>query len=135
LIKRWWGPDRFSCPVARMDVRVGGKSLVCMRAPKEFGGRDMYSTWEDTAIEPLRRMEYIHNLSDENRTPIDPTSLGLPTDFPQGQRHVVEFKPLGKNRTELRMTEFAWTPGQMMEMSKIGLAQCLDKMAAAIANA
>lgn len=34
-----------------------------MRAPKEFGGQDMYSTWAYTKIVPLSRFEYIHNLS------------------------------------------------------------------------
>jgi hypothetical protein len=54
-VKRWWGPDGFSCPFARIDFREGGISLVCMRAPKEFmGGQDMYSTWTYTKIVPLR---------------------------------------------------------------------------------
>src|SRR4030095_6717295 len=39
LIKKWWGPDRFACPLAKIDFRVGGTSLVCMLAPKEFGGQ------------------------------------------------------------------------------------------------
>ncbi len=37
-VMRWWGPTGFTAPVARMDFREGGTSLVCMRAPKEFGG-------------------------------------------------------------------------------------------------
>jgi hypothetical protein len=28
------------------------------------------------------------------------------------------------------VTEYAWTVGRMMEMSELGLEQCLDKMAA-----
>src|SRR5215510_12891488 len=63
LIKKWWGPDRFTCPFATVDFRVGGTSLVCMRAPEEFGGQDHYSTWEYRSIEPMRRIEYIHNLA------------------------------------------------------------------------
>lgn len=30
-VMRWWGPSGFTSPLARMDVRVGGTSLVCMR--------------------------------------------------------------------------------------------------------
>ena len=41
-VKRWWGPDGFTSPVAKLDFREGGTSLVCMRAPNEFlGGQDM----------------------------------------------------------------------------------------------
>ncbi len=43
-VMRWWGPDHFTSPSAKIDFREGGTSLVCMRAPEEFGGQDMYST-------------------------------------------------------------------------------------------
>jgi uncharacterized protein YndB with AHSA1/START domain len=40
LVKRWWGPDRFICPIAKIDFREGGVSMISMRAPMEFGGQD-----------------------------------------------------------------------------------------------
>ena len=52
LVKQWWGPTGFSCPVADVDLRVGGRTLVAMRAPAEFGGGDMYSTWTYTEVVP-----------------------------------------------------------------------------------
>src|SRR5688500_12498016 len=42
-VLRWWGPDNYSCPVARMDVRPGGTSVVCMRSPD---GQDMWMRWD-----------------------------------------------------------------------------------------
>jgi hypothetical protein len=48
---------------------------------------------------------------------------------------VVAFKDLCDGRTELIVTEYDWTVGQMMEMSRIGMEQCLDKMAAIFAEA
>ena len=47
-VMQWWGPTGFTCPLAEMDFREGGTLLVCMRAPQEFGGQDMYSTWTYT---------------------------------------------------------------------------------------
>ena len=44
-VMKWWGPDQFSCPSAKLDLREGGTSLICMRAPASFGGQDMYSIW------------------------------------------------------------------------------------------
>ncbi len=38
-VMRWWGPEGFTAPSAKMDFREDGTSLVCMRAPKEYGGR------------------------------------------------------------------------------------------------
>lgn len=117
-----------------MDVRKGGTSLICMRAPKEFGGQDMYSTWEYRDIEPKKKIDYIHNLADKDGKPVDPTKLGLPADFPQNQRHVISFKDLGNGKTELTITEYGWSEGQMMEMSKMGMGQCQDKLAASLAK-
>jgi uncharacterized protein YndB with AHSA1/START domain len=132
LVMRWWGPDRFTSPFARMDFRVGGKSLVCMRAPPEFGGQDIYSTWEYRAIEPLRRIEYIHNLADKDGNKADPSRLGMPPDFPQDQPHVVTFRDLGNHQTEMIITEHGWTVCHMMEMAKMGLEQCVAKMEACV---
>jgi len=133
-IKQWWGPKYFSCPSADIDFREGGRSLVCMRAPAEFGGQDMYSTWTYTKIVPMERIEYIHNLADPEGNNVDPVQMGLPADFPQGQLQVITFKAVGDNRTELTVTEHGWREGQMMEMSKMGMEQCLDKMAAIFAS-
>jgi uncharacterized protein YndB with AHSA1/START domain len=134
-VMRWWGPNGFTAPFANIDFRVGGTSLVCMRASKEFGGQDFFSTWHYQEIEPLRRIEYIHNLADKDGNKADPVKLGMPPDFPQDQRHSVTFEALGNNQTKMTVTEYGWTAGQMMDMSKIGLEQCLDKMAATFAKA
>lgn len=36
-VMQWWAPDHFTSPSAEMDFRNGGVSIVCMRAPKEWG--------------------------------------------------------------------------------------------------
>lgn len=133
-VKQWWGPNGFICPLAEIDFREGGTSLVCMNSP-EYGFGDQYSTWFYREIVPMQRIEYIHNLTDKDGTPIDPTSIGMPEDFPQDVRNLVTFKDLGNGKTEMTVTEFDWTVGQMMEMSQMGLEQCLDKMAAIFAKA
>ena len=63
LVKQWWGPTGFSCPSADVDLRVGGRTLVAMRAPAEFGGADMYSTWTYTEVVPHSRIAYVFNLA------------------------------------------------------------------------
>jgi uncharacterized protein YndB with AHSA1/START domain len=133
-VMRWWGPTGFTSPMAKMDFRERGTSLVCMRPPKEFGDQDMYSTWTYQRIVPMERIEYIHNLADRDGHKIDPVTLGMPSDFPQDQRHAITFKRLSGNKTELTVTEYDWPVGQMMEMSRMGMEQCLDKMAAIFAS-
>lgn len=129
-VQQWWGPTGFTCPVAEMDFREGGTSLVCMRAPQEYGGQDMYNTWTYTKIVPLERIEFYHHFSDENGKMIDPTSIGLPPEIPLEVPHIITFKSLGDNQTEITVTEFGYPSDEIVEMSKMGMAQCLDKMAA-----
>lgn len=131
-VMKWWGPDYFTSPSAKMDVRVGSTSLVCMRAPKDFGGMDMYSTWVYKEIVPLKRIEFIQNLSDENGNLLDPAQLGLPPEFPKDTLTVVTFKDLGKDKTEITVTQYNM-PSADSEMGKnaeLGLNQSLDKMVA-----
>jgi uncharacterized protein YndB with AHSA1/START domain len=129
-VMRWWGPTGFTSPLAKMDFREGGTSLVCMRSPE---GQDIYNTWTYRKIVPMERIEYISNLADKDGSKADPVKMGMPPDFPQDQLHTVTFKAVG-DKTEMTITEHGWTVGQMMEMSKAGLEQCLDKMAAIFAG-
>lgn len=133
-VMQWWGPDRFTSPSAEINFHEGETSLVCMRAPREFGGQDFYSAWAYTKIVPLERIEYTHTLSDKMGRKIAPTSVGMPDDFPQDQRHTVTFEALGDNVTEMTVTEYGWPPGPLRERAEIGLEQCLAKMAALFAE-
>ena len=77
-----------------------------MRASKEYGGQDYFSTWIYTKIVPMERIEYIHNLSDENGHTLNPMSIGMPANFPQDQLHTVVFKVIDTNRTEATVTQY-----------------------------
>jgi len=134
-VMQWWGPEGFTSPSAKMDFREGGTSLVCMRAPKELGGQDMYNTWTYQKIVPNESIEYILNFADKDGNKVDPAAMGMPPGTPKDVRNLVTFKDLGDGKTELTVTEYDWTVGQMMEMSKMGMEQCLDKMAASFAKA
>ena len=133
-VMRWWGPAGFTSPSAKIDFREGGISLVCMRAPKEFGGQDMYNTWTYRIIDPQKLIEFTLNFTDKDGTKLDPTSMGMPPGIPQDVRHVITFKAVGDNQTEMTVTEYGYTSDQAHDLSKAGLEQVLDKMAAVVAN-
>jgi uncharacterized protein YndB with AHSA1/START domain len=133
-VMRWWGPDHFTSPSAKMDFREGGTSVVCMRAPKDFGGQDMYSTWVYQKIVPLKRIEFIQNLADKDGNPIDPAEIGMPPEFPRDIRTVVTFKDLGNDKTEITVTEYNMPTAdtEMGKNAELGLNQSLDKMAVSL---
>jgi uncharacterized protein YndB with AHSA1/START domain len=132
-VMKWWGPTGFTSPLARLDFREGGASLVCMRAPQEFGGQDMYNTWTYTRIVPMERIEFVNHFADKDGNRINPADLGLPPFIPEEVPQVVTFKSLGPSRTEMTVTEYGYTSDEGHDLSKAGLEQCLDKMAASFA--
>jgi uncharacterized protein YndB with AHSA1/START domain len=133
-VTRWRGPTGFTSPAAEMDFRVGGASLVCMRAPAEYGGQDMYHTWTYTRIDPHERIEFIQNLADEGGTHHDPAAMGMPPGVPRDVPHVITFKAAGDDTTEMTVTEYGYTIEQARDLSRAGMEQCLDKMAAIFAR-
>jgi uncharacterized protein YndB with AHSA1/START domain len=128
LIRRWWGPDGFTCPVARMDVRAGGVSLLAMQAPPQYGGGRTYNTWSYRVVEPMARLEYDMRFADPAGTTISPADAGIPPGVPDVVPHVVTFTPAADGGTELSITESGYTTPQARDMSQAGLEQCLDKL-------
>jgi hypothetical protein len=60
----------------------------------------------------------------------------LSISLPPRSTHLVTFKSMGANKTELTVTEYDWTVGsQMLNLAEIGLKQCLSKMAASLTKA
>lgn len=129
LVKRWWGPVSFIAPVADIDFRVGGVSLVCMRSPD---GLEIYNTWTYTRIDPMTRIEFVQHFTDAKRKQIKPTDIGLPPGIPDEVPHVITFRDLGNNKTEITIVESGYTNAQVAEFSKTGMASVLDKLAAEV---
>jgi uncharacterized protein YndB with AHSA1/START domain len=123
----WWGPMGFTCPTADMDFREGNTSLVCMRTPN---GHDLYNIWTYQTIIPLQKIEFIQGFSDADGNPLDPAAIGLPSDIPAEVLHLITFNAVGKHHTELTVTEYGYPNEEIVELSKAGMEQCLDKMAA-----
>ena len=134
FVTRWWGPTGFTSCECKIDFREGGQFVFCMRAPKEFqGGQAFYTSGVYRKIVPMKLIEFSQGLSDKEGNRIDPTTLGMPAEFPKEIPSALVFKSVGK-MTELTATEYGWTVGQMRDMSEAGLNQCLDKLAAALAR-
>jgi uncharacterized protein YndB with AHSA1/START domain len=131
MVMQWWRAEGFTSPLAKMDFREGGTSLVCMRSPD---GQDFYNTWTYSKIDPHKRIEFTLNFSDKDGTKLDPANMGMPPGIPQDVRHVITFKPVGNNRTEMTVTEYGYTSDQAHDISKAGLEQCLNQMAASLAK-
>jgi uncharacterized protein YndB with AHSA1/START domain len=99
--KKWYGPKGFTVPVADMDVRVGGKRLICMASPD--GSMKMWTTGEHTEIVPNQRLVYTESPSDENGNVMSPSAMGMPDGYPVTTEVTVLLEDLG-GRTKMVMT-------------------------------
>jgi uncharacterized protein YndB with AHSA1/START domain len=97
--KNWYGPKGFSVPVAEIDVRVGGKRLICMESPD--GTMKMCTAGEHTEVAPNERLAYTESMADENGNVVAP-----PSDeqgHPGTTLVTVQLESLG-GRTKMTMT-------------------------------
>lgn len=132
LFKRWWGPSIFTCPFARMDVRVGGKYLWCMRSPQ---GQDFWTSGEFREVVAPERIVYTDNLADENGNPVPASYYGMSDDFPTQTVVTVTLIEQGP-KTVMTLVHAGMVHGTEVELenANIGWNQSFDKMAAALAG-
>ena len=127
--KNWYGPTGFTVPVAEMDVRVGGKHLICMASPD--GSMKMWTTGEYTEVIPNERLVYTDSPADENGNVVSPSAMGMPDGHPATTEVTVLLKDLG-GRTKMVMTH-AGMPADSGAGS--GWEQAFDKLADHIKSA
>lgn len=77
--KKWWGPKDFTAPYSKMDARVGGRYLNCMRGPD---GKEYWSTGVVQEFFPGKKLVITDSFSDEKGNIISGSEYGLPGDWP-----------------------------------------------------
>lgn len=123
-LMRWWGPRSFSSPTCKMDFRVGGKYLFCMRSPE---GQDFWSTGVYQEIVPMERIVYTDSFSDAEGNVIPAAQYGM-TDFPDETMVIITFEDEG-GKTKMTLTNTELPAGEMYEMSSAGWNESFDKLA------
>lgn len=102
-----------------------------MRSPE---GQDLDNTWTYTKIIPRERIESVQRFADEEGNAIAPAAAGLPPELPQEVRHVITFTAVSSDATEMAVTEYGYKAEWLVELSRAGMNECLDKMAAMFAK-
>lgn len=98
--KRWWGPKTFTCPVCKIDLRVGGKYLNCMRS---LEGQNFWSTGVYKEIVEFEKIIYTDSFADEKGNVVPAIHYGLSAGFPLEMLVTVTFEEIdGKTKMTLR---------------------------------
>ena len=129
-VMQWWGPKGFTAPVCKMDFRVGGKSLFCMRTPDGYEGWNAVEYHEIVLHEKIVSLMYF---SDSEGNKIEPEELGIEQAI-EGAYDVTLFEDLGNGQTRLthignESMDSAKNSGQFE-----GWNETLEKVAAVVAE-
>jgi uncharacterized protein YndB with AHSA1/START domain len=101
--QKWYGPQGMTIPVANMDVRVGGKRLICMEMNMPDRSMKMWFTGEYREVVANKRLVYTDSMADENGKVMSPQAMGMPAGHPETTEVIVELEDLG-GRTRMVMT-------------------------------
>lgn len=125
-LMRWWGPKDFTSPVCKVDLRVGGKYLYCMRSKE---GQEFWSTGTYKEIVPLERLVCSDSFADEKGNVVPASHYGMPGDnWPLELMVTITFEDL-RGKTKMTLTHSGIPSGQMKEMTGVGWNESFDKLA------
>ena len=130
-VMQWWGPKGFTTPVCKMDFRVGGKYLCCMRSPD---GQEFWNAGEYHEIVPHEKIVSSMYFADAQGNKVEASEYGIEHEAIADAYDVTLFEDLGDGRTRLTFTgnepmESAKESGQLE-----GWNQILDKVADVLAG-
>ena len=128
-VMQWWGPKGFTCPACKMDFRVGGKSLLCMKTPD---GQEGWNAVEYHEIVPYEKIVSSMYFADSKGNKIESEELGMEDEAIEGAYDVTLFEDLGNGQTRLTLIgnepmKSAKESGQFE-----GWVETLDKIAAVV---
>jgi uncharacterized protein YndB with AHSA1/START domain len=66
LLVRWWGPQGVACPIAEIDLRVGGSYRIANEFPD---GKIVWIGGVFEVVEPPHRLAYTWKLESQNGSP------------------------------------------------------------------
>jgi uncharacterized protein YndB with AHSA1/START domain len=122
---RWWGPKDFTSPLCKIDLRVGGRFLWCMRWPD---GRDNYNTGEYREIVPFERLVYTDSFSDADGNVVPATHYGMSADIALEMQVTVTFEERD-GKTTMTLTHAGLPAGEMTDMTSQSWNESFDKLA------
>jgi len=130
-LMRWWGPKNFTAPVIKIDLRVGGKYLYCMRSDSgpEAWQKGLWSTGVYKEIVPLEKIVCTDCFADEHGNVVSATYYGMNADMPVEMLVTVTFEDYKGNKTKMTLTHVGIPAGEDSKGANQGWNESFDKLA------
>ena len=121
--KKWWGPRGFTCPSSKMEAKVGGKYLSCMRGPD---GKEFWSTGVVKELIPERKLVVTDSFSDDKGNIKPASEYGMPGDWPK-ELLITVYLEEADGATKIKL-KHQGIPGEMREDCIKGWNESFDKL-------
>jgi len=125
LYKKWMGPKGFSCPVAEIDLRAGGKYLNCMKSPE---GQEFWSTGVYREIIEPERIVATDSFADEKGNVVHAEHYGMSKDFPLEMLVRMTFEEQGSGQTKFTLRHIGIPNVEMLNATREGWSESFDKL-------
>jgi uncharacterized protein YndB with AHSA1/START domain len=123
---RWWGPEGFITTVSKIDLRVGGAYLNCMRSPE---GEDYWSTGVYREIIEPERIVYTDSFSDAKGNPVPASYYEMSGEWPLELLVTVTFEEHETKKTKLILKHTGIPTDEDRDLTEAGWNESFDKLA------
>jgi uncharacterized protein YndB with AHSA1/START domain len=131
-LMRWWGPNGFTTPLCKIDLRPRGVFHYCMRSPE---GRDYCGKAVYREIVGPERIVYTDSFADEEGNVVPATYYDMSADFPLEMLVTVTFEEI-EGKTELTLEHaLGSAPASERDLCREGWSESFDKLAEDLAKA
>ncbi len=122
-MKKWWGPQEYTCPDCAIDFKVGGKYLVSMQAAD---GKKIWSTGTYKEIVPLKKIVNTDSFADSNGTIVPASYYKMEGDWDMELQVTTVFEEVG-GKTNISL-QHAGLPAEISEECIKGWQSSFDKL-------
>jgi uncharacterized protein YndB with AHSA1/START domain len=124
--KRWWGPEGFTTTVSRIDFRVEGVYLNCLKSPE---GENYWSTGVYREIIEPERIVYTDSFSDSEGNQVPASYYEMSVNWPLELLVTVTLEEYEGQKTRLTLKHAGFPTGEDRDLTKDGWNESLDKLA------
>ena len=124
--KKWWGPESYTSPYCKIDLRIGGKYLFCMLSPK---GKEYWTTGEYLEISAPDKLVYTDSFSDNEGNVLTPPQNEFSPELPDHVKVTVLLVQKNK-KTIMTLIHEGIEEDELKQMAQRIWNEAFDKMAA-----
>jgi len=133
-MKKWWGPRIFAVPSCKIDFRVGGKFLYCMKSNsgEKIWQKGIWGTGVYKEIIPMEKIVFSDSFADEKGDIVPAAYYGMQGNFPLEMLVTVTFEKFEGNKTKMTLKHEGIPKGEHFAGANQGWNESFDKLAESI---